>query len=493
MKKGIIILLIIKLQIFNLCSQNQNSNWLFGFKDTLYNETCGIYLWDETQTDISFRQIESPLNFESTMAAISDTMGNLLLYTNGCSIADSSHNIISNGTEINPGEIHDFVCDNTGYIIPNGAIFLSFPGNNEQYVLLHLGARYDSLRAIRNNILYYTLIEATKNGFEVIEKNHPILKGDIESFAVIKHGNGNDWWILVPEYNKNKYNRFLLNESGIEKKEPQFIGIELPDEQCKISGLSAFSPDGKKYIRFNNSCGYQLFDFNRCTGFLSNFIYESVGYFAHDLSANFTFTPDSKYILINKLKHTRFNPNNYQNNIYFIKIEDIGVKATPYELFESSYYIPWNRYYCSSIGNIYAIQNHSSDLVTEIINHKKPHKVNFTYYTLPVSNARTVPYFANFNLQKLDCSSVNTDELVQNTFEVYPNPVSNEITIKINDAIHDIQEINFSDISGHKLETIKVNDILKRYLLDVKKYKSGFYIIEVHSKNNAYFKKILKI
>ncbi len=492
MKKYIFVVIVFSLYIVHLNSQSQNSNWLFGFNDTLYKENCGINIWYEDSNEISFEFVKTPLNFESTMAAISDTSGNLLLYTNGCDIADASHDIIKNGGGLNPGYFYEQVCGKTGYIVPNGAMFIPYPNIDNRYILLHLGAEHDNTSSIKNTTFYYSVIEHVNGKFEVLEKNQILLNEDIESFAVVRHGNGTDWWIFLPEYQTNRYFRFLLNQNGIEEKESQYIGWELPNNLCKLAGLSAFSPDGNKYLRYNRSCGYQLFDFNRCSGLLSNFIYESVGYIVDDLSSDFVFSPDSKYIFINKLDHRRFNSKSYINKMYRVAIDEIGTKAKPFSEYELPYSLHFNRFYNSFNGKIYVLNSNSSEYIVEIVTLDGTDALEFTQYKLHVSNARTVPYFANFNLHEIDCDQVNTNNHITESLILYPNPISDYLNIDISN-INNINQISILSITGQNLFSKKIKENLKVVKINMQNFKSGLYVIEAKGENNIIIKKVIKI
>ena len=76
------------------------------------------------------------MNFESTVSAISDSLGNLLFYTNGCYIATASTDTMPNGEGLNPGAIHEWVCPENGYISHRGAMILPMPGSNHLFYIL---------------------------------------------------------------------------------------------------------------------------------------------------------------------------------------------------------------------------------------------------------------------------------------------------------------------------------------------------------------------
>jgi hypothetical protein len=208
------------------------------------------------------------MNFESTAAAVADSLGNLLFYTNGCYVADAQGDTMPGGAGLNPGEMHDWTCPSVGYASPKGAMTLPWPGRSRQYLLLHMGVRYDAARKITYGPLYWSAVDLGQNGGKgaVTSRNNVLLDGDLEPFTAVRHGNGRDWWAVVPEHGTARYHRFVLSPAGFSSDEVQEIG---PAMACKRIGTSAFSPNGLRYGRQQN-CLTTVLDFDRCTGAFSS-------------------------------------------------------------------------------------------------------------------------------------------------------------------------------------------------------------------------------
>jgi len=484
------IIVLFLLITANLIGQKRNDNWVFGFTDTIYHANCGKVLWHSDEYGVKFKFINTNLNFESTASAISDEFGNLLLYTNGCSIQDSSYHTVTNGNGLNPGIVYDEYCNNTGYIVPNGAMFL--PLGDTKFVLLHLGAYSDTLK-YKYGPLYYTVIKNESGIFSVVEKNKVLLNTPIESFSVIKHANGHDWWIIAPKYRSNEYFRFLLTETGFEIKEPQITGMDLPDNYCKIPGLSGFSPNGKKFLRYNRTCGFLLFDFDRCTGLLSGGIFETVGYFVDDLSSDFIFSPDSKHIYITKLNHHEYAINYFLSKLYDVHLDQIGVKAEPFTKLDLTFDLRFNRFYMDNDSSIYVLNSFSSDVFHYIDTKSKKNFLTPYSFPLPVLNARTVPYFANYSLSKIQCDSINsTKEIAQtNRPIIYPNPMYEEITINIqSDKIN--FDLKIMTLNGDIISTL--TNLSSPYkITNLNSLNQGMYLFEIKSNDKIYYLKALKM
>jgi Secretion system C-terminal sorting domain len=208
------------------------------------------------------------MRFESTVATMTDSSGNLLFYTNGCFIANGSGDMIENGDGLNPGQIHNWTCATEGYISPSGAVAVLSPERAGLYYLFHIGVAYTSGSDLDYGPFYYTVIDMEANGGagKVLSKNNILVAGtDLGPFSVTRHANGRDWWAVIPEAGSNRYHKTLLTASGMRAPTVQAIGTSI---NCRSMGASVFSLDGTRFARQKN-CGLQTFRFDRCSGELS--------------------------------------------------------------------------------------------------------------------------------------------------------------------------------------------------------------------------------
>ncbi len=238
--------------------------WLHGFNDFPGQSGYGNSLMKFENGLVLISQIDLRMNFESTMAVMPDTLGNILFYTNGCHIANALGDTMQNGSGINPGEMNDWTCPTSGYASPLGAMILQLPENPSLYYLFHMGVKYSPERRLNYGPFYYTVVDMSLNGGKgsVISKNNVVANGNFEPFVAVRHGNGRDWWLVFPEYGTNKYRKFLFSVSGLQEEPAQLIGQTL---SCRYIGSSAFSPTGVRYAR-QQHCGVVAMDFDRCAG-----------------------------------------------------------------------------------------------------------------------------------------------------------------------------------------------------------------------------------
>ncbi len=205
----------------------------------------------------------------------SDKDGNLKFMSNSLRIFDATLKVMENGDTINPGVYWKPDPFDANYL-PRGVRALSAPGDEDHFAYLIHQAEDTCKKCpsgfIKLTPLYYTKIDLQANGGlgAVVEKNKIIQKVKGAPYSVTKHANGRDWWILLPEQGINHYRRYLLTPQGIEWPWIQ----EIVPNQTEVvwKPLSAsFSPTGDKFVFGYGNQAVFLFDFDRCTGLLSNF------------------------------------------------------------------------------------------------------------------------------------------------------------------------------------------------------------------------------
>ncbi len=204
--------------------------------------------------------------------SMSDSEGNLLFYSNGCDVKNANHEIMPNGSPLNPGDSHENSCPDGGYATVGGIIALPMPNDDNKYYLFHQAfAYYNESPFVRVNRLYYSVVDMElNNGLgDVTVKNQVVLSNTFYTgLQAVKHSNNKDWWVMTIKENGNKYYKVLLTENGISEIDSQIIGDELA---INGGGQITFSPDGTKFAKYDFMDQLILFDFDRSTGQLSNY------------------------------------------------------------------------------------------------------------------------------------------------------------------------------------------------------------------------------
>ncbi len=257
MKLNSLLNIIIVELFLSYCSFGQRGNvWVFGDSSLIdfnnpINPTIG----------------RSPIKSRGTAANICDFSGKLLFSTSynpdifqpsgiqAGEVYDSLNNLMQNGDDLKYGGWYY-----EAVIIPN-------PSDSNKYFVFHIGVTdYYGL--------YFSEIDLSlNNGLgAVTQKNVQInnFKAD-DGLTAVKHGNGRDWWLFFRKASlstsaSNTFYKYLITPTGIAGPDTQSIGA--------ITYINSyqyfFSNDGSKL----GCVGYQglveTYDFDRCTGILSN-------------------------------------------------------------------------------------------------------------------------------------------------------------------------------------------------------------------------------
>ena len=253
MKKLTATFLISLITFFCIAQNNKNNIWCFG-------DSAGI----------DFRNTSNPTTFGSAVdsrgscVSIADSNSNLLFYAftraasgvNTTLAMNKNHQVMDAGDSIvGEGWYQELV------IIP-------FPDSGGLYYLFSMGVAGGNPYG-----LFYSLIDMNQNSGlgKVIAKNIQLssLSG-FDGMTSIKHGNGRDWWLVFKPggyYNppNNDFYIYLITPLGISQT-VQSTGYVITNNAGDLS----FNRSGDKLLMSSWKDLIQIFDFDRCTGQLSN-------------------------------------------------------------------------------------------------------------------------------------------------------------------------------------------------------------------------------
>lgn len=228
-------------------SQNETNIWYFGQNAGLdFNSGSPVALLD------------GQLSTSEGCATIADSSGSLLFYTDGITVWNKNHAIMSNGTGLmgNPSTTQ-------------AATIVPLPGSSSLYYIFTLDA-YGWENGFRYSIVDMTLDSG--NG-AIIDKNILIYTPSCEKLAIVKHANNIDFWIVTHGWGNASFYSYLLTSSGLSSSSVESnIGINVITTNSDNSiGYMKISPNGSKLALCHYfSSSIQVFDFNQNTGYLSN-------------------------------------------------------------------------------------------------------------------------------------------------------------------------------------------------------------------------------
>ena len=253
-----------------IISQKHDYYWPMGYKTPFSDTTFGRTVIDFREDPPLIYKEDRELNFRSTMSSYCDSIGNLMFYTNGLQVMGSDHEEIENGGNLNTGYYAN-IDYSAGYKVLQSTIFLPKPSTDDTLYLFHESTDTNHIFSVARETLHQSKIDlAANNGLgKIVTKNSPLITdGTFGTITSSKHANGRDWWIFNSVLVTNRYNRLLFTDNGIEEIKKITFGDNMP--LIPTLGITAFSPDGSKFIKNEVQHGVNIFDFDRCTGSFSN-------------------------------------------------------------------------------------------------------------------------------------------------------------------------------------------------------------------------------
>jgi hypothetical protein len=431
-----------------------------------------------------------PAPFSRGTATISDSLGNFLMAFNGKTLFDSSGNTIA---EMNESAFNDL------YFGYRGFIFLRHKLSGNNFKLIHsYGSSFpNSPNPYSTGIdtaLFVTSISIDQGIYSLNSTERYDIPIQTVSGAIdaCRHANGRDWWLLKLGHKKNQYLKGLLSPSSL-ALETYYTN----EDSAYVSfGWASFSSDGSKYVHWfgGHIRELQVFDFDRCTGELSNLqTYDFSDIVIDEWFTDFTpfsLSPDGL-----KLYMTRTNSSDYlviDNFQYDLETQTVTVLTDSLGIFSLTPNLK------HMLGGFCCMNYTPKPNVPYVSILKEPNEEGFEaefipfYYELPLYGFNyTPPNQANHLLGPIDgtiCDSLGLNdetaikEIKQFSFNIFPNPGQNELNFKtdlplpINAIIRDNQgKVVFEN--NYSTQTFSITNGLS-------KLKSGLYFVELQSIKN---------
>ena len=482
MKISLSFIAILLLPI-SLFGQNKNDYiWQMGYNpndpDGGFGGTSINFNDDSDSPETNYFDI--PFDFLATTSC-SDNEGNLVFYANGCQIANRNHEIMENGSNINAGDAYDTYCEG-GYPSIQGVLSLQLPGSDSIYYLFHI-KRNDENVTINGNLLKTIInINAENNNGIVLSKNELVLESEFtEELSAVKHGNGRDWWIILPERLSNKIFVFLFSPLGIQFSHEQEIGISW--EYAAQIGQATFSPDGTKFIRANVKDNIHIYDFDRCTGFFDNPIHFDIPVDTFKTaSVGCSVSPNSRFLYISAFVKI------HQYDLNALNIEASKVTVGEYDGYQSPFATTFFQGMLAPDDKIYWTCTNGNDVLHVIHNPNgtgtncdfENHGFQMpNYHTFQVPN---FPYFRLYDVQGSVCDTlgindpVATEEIFNELkpLDLYPNPAKSAITVTLIDGFSGT--LALFDMAGKQMQQ-KVRAVGGQTDFSLANVVTGIYLV----------------
>lgn len=213
-----VVMVMFMLAVADVFAQGLSKhNWYFG------NSAQGIRFNRTTNVAELITNQFTPFTTGGSAVASDPTNGNLLFYSNGNTIIDRTHQVMSNGGGI------------TGNALGNQSVAISpIPGSTTQYYVFSNSANFTTGGTIRVSIVDLALpgnapfptpavgAVTTKNDIASIS-----LSGRSEAMLTIPHANGIDYWLITHQNGTDNYMSTLIDINGF-----------TPFPQNNVTGIS---------------------------------------------------------------------------------------------------------------------------------------------------------------------------------------------------------------------------------------------------------------
>lgn len=260
----------------SICAQEQAANWYFG-----NNAGISFDLANNTVSSVSNGQL---LTAEGC-TSISDSNGNLILYTDGTTIYNAAHAVMENGNNLLGDESST-----------QSAITIPKPNDANIYYVFTVGSNSNP-----TGLNFYTVDLSYNGGLgSVTGGSTNLLSNCSEKIsAVLKDCQTGSIWVIAfanepgnSAVNMNTFHAFEVSSTGVSNIP---VKSTLPISISDFSGNLKFSPDSSKLASANGLDGLFIADFDAATGIVSNpeFLETESG---ADLSYGIEFSPNSQLL-----------------------------------------------------------------------------------------------------------------------------------------------------------------------------------------------------
>lgn len=484
--------------------------WYIGYQSPAKRDTNTLdnqpYLLGHGANIVNFRQnpVEIKRNgytlgLVACNAQIFDKNDSLILYSNGSKIFNGKHRLVEGGDSLSYGKdwsTSPFAGSYYGQFhisaIPNPMLILPDVKNANHYYVISVFVTKDSLPHYK---LVYSLVDMNLNNGQgkVVRKEEVIKYGNFApAIGACRHGNGKYWWVIAREYGKKNFTILLLDSAGLKiKSEDQLSSWELLGGSYLKNLVNKFSNMGDLFASFTYE-GIELFDFNRCTGKLSNRREISVPINDTFASAGVgCFSPNDKFIYTGNAKYF------YQAELNNLKMREIGTydnfQDTPAgqtggiaTTFGSTGIASDGKIYMSTSETTRYLHSIDNPNDTGILCNFKQHSVKLLTFN------GGLPHYPNYELGAVadKCGESGIADNVLERIEVYPNPASDYVEISPSTVIpYSFRNLSFTltNLLGQQT-SLPVEVYNRGYRIDTRALSEGIYMLQIRDINDNLIK-----
>jgi len=458
--------------------------------------------------------------FSNTLS-MANSSGELIFFTNGCSLFDPDGNQIPGGEELLFGSIYMDNCVNPptegskDYGTPYGST-LSLPMDNRDslfFLIYHRIELNSNAEGFTNPTglvsfeLYKKRIVKNEERYYEGEHRSLILRQNLGQgfFTAVRDTMAHHWWVIIPpDYHLDNYELIRIGPSGVDTiltyvEDHERIHPDFEEFPYRIqSGQSVISPDGGTYVRWiaEGELGAKIYDFDRTNGKLSNLRYIShpeKDNFVNQLSSfgGASISSNGRFLYLNTAIHL------WQYDLYATDIEGSKVHIAEFDNFVD----PGNNFpvyfYLQKLAPNCKIYMSSPNTVRylHVINHPNRKGLDCDFqqssFILPGNQGTGLPYHPNY---RLDSDYPVCDTLLSSTtwfvpegedpgIHLYPNPAREYAVVAWSGM--DPVELRLFDMAGRQVLSESLYPGQPEYYMQLPDIPVGVYIVLLRDRSGA--------
>jgi hypothetical protein len=456
-------------------SQDRADIWYFG-------EHVGI---DFSNGAPSILLNSSMDGFEAS-ASITDCAGNLLFYTNGINVWDSTHNITPNGNGL------------LGHISTSQILII--PQTATNYFIIYSDNEGGA------NGLRYSEFDASLNGglgdIKSATKNTLLHNNASERMAATYNADKTGIWLLTMNISSTSFHNYLITNTGISTPEITPINHSIYATCCETM---KFSPNGNwlAYTNSNSSSGEdsKLYTFNNLTGeiILHSTLPRNTS--TNESQYGISFSPNSSKLYISTIYNIQTG--GAFNRLYQYNLENTGVPQSQFTVFTETfsgsgavnspfgslqiapdgkiYLARWNEAFLGVINNPNLLGQNCNFILNGLSLNGQDSRLGLPNY---IDN-----YFNEFDTYDF-CQPLNIKDFDEGYFEIYPNPVSDYLSINLNKAFENLN-IEILNTLGQEIMEFNYSNTTK-LKLNLNNLPNGLYFLKLNANGGSIIERIIK-
>lgn len=486
-------------------AQLQDAHWIFGYGSNATDTLRSINHLDFSTDPPTITPILRQIAAQPSAQTLSDTDGNLLMFSNGCRIYNADFEPIPEPNPAIPGEIGLDFCD--GYFgYPSASGYIPLPINDSSVFFIYKSTELKPGIGYITEEYNYHQFNCSGNKCHYTGSDQ-LVSDPIDHYddylSIVRHGNGRDWWVISPGVANNAYHRALVTPDGVEDKGWTNMGI--PFGQDTWGGSLTFSRNGDMMARSDGFNGVHLYGFDRCSGEFT--WYKRLVVFPLDqvFSAFCAFSNDDRFLYVSYAGWPagEFRSLMYQLDLHKTDPWTNRIRVGEIKLNYCTFGTPiYGHLLNGPDRKIYVFAYDNCDLL-HIIHHPDSLglacQVENDAIRTPALYRLNTPIFPNYRLGRAVgqyCDTLYRDPFAY-TLTVSPNPATDIVHVELQTPLQTGPEVRFSfyDLLGRPVsQTVQKIDRfseVQAWTINTSSLSAGIYIL--HAEVPGKWQKAIKV